>query len=123
MIPEHKRAAVERAFTETFGTATADELQPLAGGLSTALVLRAVVRGRPYLLRVIMREEAYWDPTRQIACIEKASKAGIAPALRYASVADRVLLTDYVEPHAYPADAGTQLARTIATLHALLDWS
>ena len=79
MIPDHKRAAVDRAFTEAFGTATVDELEPLAGGLSTALVMRAVVRGRPYLLRVIMRTEAHWDPTKQIACIEKASKAGIAP--------------------------------------------
>ncbi len=122
MIPEHKRAAVERAFTEAFGVATADELQPLAGGLSTALVLRAVVRGRPYLLRVILRTEAYWDPTKQIACIERAAQAGIAPALRYASVADRVLITDYVEPRPYPADAAPTLARTIATLHALPGW-
>ncbi len=122
MIPEAKREAVDRALIAACGTAALEDLQPLAGGLSTALVFRARVRGRPYLLRVIMRTEAPWDPTKQIACIDEASKVGIAPALRYASVEDRVLVTDYVEPRPYPDDAGPRFARAVARLHALPDW-
>ncbi|MCB1021721.1 MAG: hypothetical protein KDC27_17445, partial [Acidobacteria bacterium] len=75
-IPDEKSAAVARALHECFDVSEWDDLEPLTRGESSALVYRAVVAGRPYLLRIIMREE---DPTRHFRCMEAAAEAGIAP--------------------------------------------
>ena len=56
MIPAAKQALVDRALQAVFGTTHLDAIEPLAGGLSTALVFRIVVGGRAALLRVIMRD-------------------------------------------------------------------
>jgi hypothetical protein len=53
MIPEAKRLAVSRALREAFGVTEAEDIRMLTAGLSSALVFRIVVRGCPYLLRVI----------------------------------------------------------------------
>lgn len=120
MIPESKQAAVARALGHVFGRAEADEVSTLAAGLSTALVLRVVVNGRPYLLRLIMPGAPVGGhAARQFACMKAASDAGIAPRILYASVEDEVLLTEFVDRKPYPADAGVRIARTIRRLHAL----
>jgi aminoglycoside phosphotransferase (APT) family kinase protein len=120
MIPEAKKAAVVRALRETFGVSEFDDMQIVTAGLSSALVFRIVVRGSPYLLRVITRTDAMNDPTRQFACMKSAAAAGLAPRVWYASTEDRISITDFVPARFFPAtEAVVLLPVTLQTLHAL----
>jgi len=120
MIPEGKKAAVERALREAFGVAEFEDIRQLTEGLSSALIFRIVVRGRPYLLRVIMRTDAMGDPTRQFGCMKAGVEAGLAPKIWYASVEDRVSITDFVNAKPFSkAEALTRIPATIRALHAL----
>jgi aminoglycoside phosphotransferase (APT) family kinase protein len=119
MIPEAKQPVVTRALSEAFGVNEFEDIRLLSGGLTSALVFRIVVRGNPYLLRLIMRQEALYDPTRQFTCMKTASEAGIAPRIWYANVEDRVLITDFVDAKPFPDDAAPLIALTIRTLHSL----
>ena len=120
MIPEEKKAIVARALHEAFGVSEYGDIQILTAGLSTALVFRIVVKGRPRLLRVITRTDAMNDPTRQFACMKAGAEAGIAPRIWYTSIEDRVSITDFVEARPFPlAEALVRLPATLRTLHAL----
>jgi hypothetical protein len=69
MIPEDKISAVAQALKITFGTSEYQDIRQLTLGLSSALIFRIVVLGKPYLLRVIIRTDALGDPTHQINCL------------------------------------------------------
>jgi thiamine kinase-like enzyme len=62
------------------------------------------------------------DPTRQFACMKIAAEAGIAPRVWYADVADRVLITDFVEARPFPEDLVPLIAPTLRRLHSLPDF-
>lgn len=121
MIPETKKAAVARALDETFGTSEYEDIQALsASTFTSALVLRIVVRGRPYLLRLITRTDANAEPTRQFATMKIAAEAGLAPRVLYTNVDDRVSIIDFVEARPLPvADAVVTVAATLRATHAL----
>jgi len=120
MIPEAKKAAVARALHETFGVTEFENMRILTAGLSSALVFRIVVKGRPYLLRVITRTDAINDPIRQFACMKSGAEAGLAPRIWYTSIEERFLITDFVEAHPFPiTKALVGLPVTLRTLHAL----
>ena len=101
MIPEAKTAVVGRALQEAFGVNKFEDIRMLTAGLSTALVFRIVVRGCPYLLRIITRSDAMNDPTRQFACMKSAAAAGLAPRVWYTSTEDRISITDFVEARSF----------------------
>ena len=120
MIPEAKTAVVGRALQEAFGVNEFEDIRMLTAGLSTALVFRIVVRGCPYLLRIITRTDAMNDPTRQFACMKSAAAAGLAPRVWYTSTEDRVSITDFVEARPFPTtEALALLPLTLRALHAL----
>ena len=120
MIPEPKKAAVAVALREAFGVAEFEDIRMLTVGLSSALVFRIVVRGRPYLLRIITRADAMNDPARQFACMKSAAEAGFAPRVWYASIEDRISITDFVEAQPFPAkEAVTRIPAVLQMLHAL----
>lgn len=120
MIPETKKAAVERALQAAFGVSEFEEIRQLTEGLSSALIFRIVVRGQPYLLRVILRTDAMGDPTRQFACMKAGEDAGLAPKAWYTSVEDRVSITDFVSAKPFPkAVALAEMPTVIRRLHAL----
>jgi aminoglycoside phosphotransferase (APT) family kinase protein len=120
MIPEGKNAAVARALREAFDVSEFEDLRILTTGLSLALVFRIVVRGTPYLLRIITRTDAISDPTRQYACMKSAAEVGLAPRVWYTSTEDRISITDFVEAQPFPAkEALVRLPITIQALHAL----
>src|SRR5215470_17898913 len=120
MIPEAKKPAVERALQTAFGVTEFEDIRQLTEGLSSALIFRIVVRGRPYLLRVITRTDAIGDPTRLFACMKAGEDAGIAPRVWYTSVGDRVSITDFVNAKPFPrANALALIPKTIRTLHGL----
>src|SRR5437763_10587567 len=97
MIPQAKSEAVARGLSDAFGVTEFEDISMLTRGLSSALVFRIVVRGRPYLLRIITRTDAFSDPTRQFACMQAAAEAGLAPHVWYSSIDDRISITDFVE--------------------------
>jgi aminoglycoside phosphotransferase (APT) family kinase protein len=118
MIPQEKSEAVIRGLREAFGVSEFEDIRKLNGGQwSLALVFRIVVRGRPYLLRIIMRQD---DPTRHFASMRMAADAGLAPQVWYASVEDKLSITDFVEAVPFPvSDALVQIPAVLRRLHAL----
>jgi aminoglycoside phosphotransferase (APT) family kinase protein len=117
MIPQEKNAAVTRGLREAFGTTEFEDVRMITRGQTSALVFRIVVRGSPWLLRIIMRAD---DPTRHFTCMKAAAEAGLAPHVRYASIEDRISITDFVEEAPFPpADALVLMPRALRTLHAL----
>jgi aminoglycoside phosphotransferase (APT) family kinase protein len=120
MIPEAKNAAVAHALREAFDVAEFEDIRMLTKGLSSALVFRIVVRGRPYLLRVITRTDAMNDPTRQFACMKSGAEAGLAPRVWYRSIEDRISITDFVQAQPFPiTEAVVRLPVTLRAVHAL----
>ena len=120
MIPEEKNAAVTRALQQAFGVSEFEDIQSLTAGLSPALVFRIILRGTPYLLRVITRTDAMNDPTRQFACMKGAAEAKLAPRVWYTSVEDRISITDFVAARSFPlADALHKMPTTLRAVHAL----
>ena len=120
MIPEAKNAAVARALREAFDVGEFEDIRILTSGLSSALVFRIVVRGTPYLLRIITRTDAMSDPTRQFACMKSAAEAGLAPRVWYTSTEDRISITDFVDSQPFPMrEALVRLPVTIQALHTL----
>ena len=109
------------ALWEAFGVSEFEDIRMLnTAKLTSAHVYRIVVRGCPYLLRVITRTDANTDPTRQFKCMKIAAEPGLAPRVLYASIEDRVSLTDFLEERPLPAaEAAVRLAMTLQALHAL----
>ena len=122
LIPEAKQADVARVIQTIFGVDGIEEIRPVTGGLSSARVLRIVVHGVPYLLRLMMSTDPRNDPARQFSCMARAADAGLAPRILYANADDRVLVTDFVEAKPLPKNSGPMLASVIRRLHSLPDF-
>ena len=118
MIPETKQPAVTHGLQTAFGVNEYEAIHPLTGGLSTALACKIVVRKNPYLLK-ILRTEMIGNPSHEFTCMQTAAEAGIAPRIWYASVEDRILITDFVEAQPYPDDLAPLIAPTLRRLHSL----
>lgn len=76
MIPQEKSVAVTRGLGEALGVTAFEDIRMLATGLNSALVFRIVVRGSPYLLRIIAR--AHERPYAPVPIHEAAAEAGLA---------------------------------------------
>ncbi|MEO5923048.1 MAG: phosphotransferase [Bryobacteraceae bacterium] len=120
MVPEEKRAAVFQGLREAFGTTVIDDTRAITKGLSTDLVFRIVVRGSPFLLKIVTRMNEFADPARTFKCMKAAAGAGIAPRVWYANAEDGVSIIDFVDEKPFPAtQALIQLPRILSKLHAL----
>ncbi|WP_461612958.1 phosphotransferase [Clostridium sp. Marseille-QA1073] len=120
MIPQTKLIPVKKALQKTFGVNEYEDIRMLTAGLSSAFVFRIVVKGTPYLLRIITATDAINDPTHQFTCMKIAAKAGIAPRIWYMSIEDRILITDFIEAQPLPIDeAKVKLAEMLHKLHSL----
>jgi hypothetical protein len=97
LIPESKLEAVEKALQQAFHTTTVGSIAPLAGGLSSALVYKIVVRDTPYVLRLIMNINPLSEPARQYTCMKLAADVGVAPRVYYASTEDALSITQFIE--------------------------
>ena len=122
MIPDAKQFAVSRALQATFGVKEYEDIQPLNGGLSTALACKIIVRNNPYLLK-ILRSELISNPAHEFTCMQTAAGAGIAPRVWYANVEDRILITDFVETKPYPDDMAVLIGPILRKLHSLPHFS
>jgi len=120
MIPQEKSAAVTRALREAFGATEFEDIRRITKGQTSALVFRIVVRGTPYLLRIIMYKNSMLGPERNFTCMRTAAKAGIAPNVWYTSVEDQISITDFVEEVPFPAEqALVSMPTVLRNLHAL----
>jgi aminoglycoside phosphotransferase (APT) family kinase protein len=125
MIPEAKKEAVARALGEAFGVSAFEDIRMLTAGLSPALVFRILVKGRPYLLRIVENTDTAAGPgrgdqTHHFACMKLGAEAGIGPRVWYTSTEDRVSITDFVEARPFPrTEALARLPGTLQKLHAL----
>ena len=120
MIPEAQKDAVINALQETFGVTRFENISVLTGGLSSALVFRMVVLGKPYLLRIITRTDAMGDPTIQYACMQAAEQVNIAPRIWYAGLTDRISITDFIEAKPFNiTTARIMLPVLLRQLHSL----
>jgi hypothetical protein len=117
MIPQDKRDAVSRGLSEAFGVTDYEDISRITRGHTPSLVFRIIVRGSPYLLKIITRAE---DQTRHYANMRVAAAAGVAPRVLYASIPDHVSITDFVASSPLSrVEALAQLPALLRTLHAL----
>ena len=119
VIPEDKSAAVARGLREAFGVEEFEDIAMLTKGQSGALVYRIIVRGSPYLLRIVTRTQ---DPTlpQHFTCMKAAAEAGLAPQIFYTSIEDRISITGFVDAVPFPmAEALIRMPAILRTLHAL----
>lgn len=120
MIPQTKLIMVKKSLQNAFGVDEYEDIRMLTAGLSSALVFRIVVKGTPYLLRIITATDAINDPTHQFTCMKIAEEAGIAPRIWYMSIKDRILITDFIEAQPLSIDeAKVKLADILHKLHSL----
>ncbi len=120
MIPENKKNAVANALQTTFGVNEFEEIHEMTAGLSSALVCRIVVLGKPYLLKIITRTDAIADPTYQFTCMKAAAEAGIAPHVWYLNIEDRISITDFIKATPLSVnDATLKFPALLKQLHAL----
>jgi len=125
LIPEAKRPAVDKALNTAFGTHQLDNITPLTGGLSGAMVFRIRVGGIAYLLRIEGERSYFKDPARWYGCMRTAAEAFLAPRVRYACAEDGVAVVDYIAEQSlmyeYPGtriDMIAELAQAARALHA-----
>jgi thiamine kinase-like enzyme len=120
MIPEAKKTAVKQALQLTFGVSEFEDISLLTAGLSSALIFRMVVLGKPYLLRIITRDDAINDPSHWYNCMEMAAKIGIAPHVWYTSFTDRISITDFIAAKPFAiTGAAMMIPDLLKRLHAL----
>ncbi len=120
MIPENKLPAVQKALQYAFGTNAYTHIQQLTKGLSSALIYKITVHDKPYLLRVITRDDAMADPAFYYGCMQVAADNLIAPRIHYMDVADRISITDFITPQPFSiAAAKEKLPLLLRDLHAL----
>jgi thiamine kinase-like enzyme len=121
MIPQEKSEAVTRGLRETFGVTEFEDISRITRGHTSSLVFRIIVRGSPYLLKIITRTE---DPTRHYASMKAAAEAGVAPRVLYTDIKNSISITDFVEAHPLPvSEALLRLPAVLRKLHNLPPFS
>ena len=120
MIPENKQVVVQKALLTAFDTTHYDAIEQITRGLSTALIFKITVHGKPYLLRAITRTDAMADPTYYFECMKAAADTSLAPRVLYQSAEDRILITDFIVAQRFPpSDARIKMADLLRQVHAL----
>ena len=97
IIPSALEGPVNQALQVVFGTTQLDSLTPIHEGLSSAIVCRVVVGGRPALLRLERATAPLLSPAQQYAAMITASEAGLAPTVRYTDPQNGVGIMDFIE--------------------------
>lgn len=120
-IPAERRETARSALARAFAGAQPDALQAVGGGASGALIYRADVAGRPYLMRIETRRDAMRNP-HQSECMQIAADAGIAPPLHHLDDAAGIAIMDFLPQRPWSEYPGgpARLARDVGALAARL---
>ena len=97
-----------QALRNAFGARPVQSIEPVAGGATTALVLKVGVGDRNYLLRVEGEPSPLRNP-HQYESMRIAAEAGIAPKIHHLDETARVVVMDFIEPRPlrdYPGGIG-----------------
>lgn len=120
MIPAEKQEAVWRSLDEAFGTRRVEDVRRMTRGLSSDLVLRIVVQGSPYLLKINTQINEVNDPARTFVCMQRAAEAGLAPRVWYTNAVEGIAIIDWIECEPMDFDlARAQLPVALGRLHRL----
>ncbi len=120
MIPSAYKPAVEKALLEHFAVKDWEDIHAINSGLSTALVYRIVMKGKPYLLKIITRTDEKSDPSYEYECLHMVAAAGLAPAVLYTNVKDKISITDFIDGKPFPLEqARIKMPALLKQLHAL----
>ena len=120
MIPQEKSEAVFRGLREAFDATIIDDIRKMTKGLSSDLVFRIVVRGSPFLLRIMTRIDEINDPKRLFVAMQAAADAGLAPRVWYNNMEDGISIIDFVNEAPFSTtEALIQIPATLRKLHAL----
>jgi aminoglycoside phosphotransferase (APT) family kinase protein len=95
VIPEGQRDLVRDVLGQTFGGSRVEALVSVTGGASGATTWKVESGGRSYLMRIEGKRSPLRNP-HQYACMQIASNAGIAPALRYVDAERGIAVMDFV---------------------------
>ena len=101
---------------EAFGVTEFEDVSTISEGhtWSRSLVFRIIVRGSPYLLKIITRAE---DPTRHYTSTKAAAKAAVAPRVWHTDIEDKISITDFVGTAPFPVpEALVRLPALLRTL-------
>ncbi|MBS1600775.1 MAG: phosphotransferase [Bacteroidetes bacterium] len=120
MIPENKQLAVKKALQTAFGVNEFEDIQQLVKGLSGSLVSKITVRGNPYVLRIVTRQDSRDSPTHYFDCMRSGAEAGLAPKIHYLDTEDKISIIDFIKEKPFAiADAKEKMADVIKRLHTL----
>jgi hypothetical protein len=87
MIPQEKSAAVTHGLREAFGVTEFEDITKITGGHTSSLVFRIIVRGSPYLLKIVTRTD---DPARHYTSMKAVAEAGVAPRVWYTDIEQKI---------------------------------
>ncbi len=117
MIPQERSEAVARGLRKAFGVTEFEDISRITRGHTPSLVFRIIVRGSPYLLKIITRTE---DPTRHYTSMKAAAEAGVAPRVWHTNIEDKISITDFVQAEPLPvSQALVRLPGLLRNLHTL----
>jgi hypothetical protein len=127
LVPATKIEGIQKAFQCAFGTLMIDDLAPLFGGRSSALVYKVTVNQKAYVMRLVLQGDALTDPRRHFVALNAAASKGIAPRVHYTNVEDAISIVDFVEHVPLPATSWfstegqlfRELATRIQAIHSL----
>ncbi|MFN7992677.1 MAG: phosphotransferase [Bryobacteraceae bacterium] len=120
MIPHERSAAVSQGLMAAFGTTVIEDICRMTKGLSSDLVFRIVVKGSPFLLRIMTRMDERNDPVRVFTCMAAAANARLAPRVLYANTHDGIAIIDWIEAVPFSVDqALVQIPVALRRLHEL----
>ena len=109
-----------RGLLEAFGATAIEDIQTISKGLSSDLVYRIVVKGSPFLLKIMTRIDERNDPARIFAAMKAEAEAGLSPRVWYANIEDGISIADFVETQPLPiAEALVRIPGMLRRLHAL----
>jgi len=124
MIPPEKNAAVSRGLQEAFGTTAIEDFRTMPKGLSSDLVLRIIVNGSPFLLKIMTRIDERNDPQRIFAAMQAEAEAGLSPRVWYANIEEGISIIDFVDTAPFPiTEALVRIPETLRRLHAVPPFS
>ncbi len=120
MIPQDKTHAVSHALHDAFGAVEIEDIRPMPAGLGSDLAFRIVVKGSPFLLKIMTRIDERNDPRRIFPAMQAAAEAGLSPRVWHANVENGISITDFIETVPLPiSEALVRIPDALRTLHAL----
>lgn len=119
MIPPDRMNSVKTALQTLFGNTTVQQTTLLTAG-SQSIIVKLIIDGTPYILRVMDLEDNLFNRQNQIQCLKTANELGLGPSCLYFNAHDGVLITEYIQPRKITVTKPwlSEIAASLQTLHS-----